>query len=139
MDLFLRLKLNKVLQKLSKYFSLFLILFLVNSNYSFALSHMMCKMNDTNDSCECQHISKQGELRFDSKASECCKAEIKEINNSNTLESNKISLIKAISFTTLHFFEESKLQSVSYFFSQKALACFHPPADIPILFSHILI
>lgn len=128
-----------MLTKLSKYFSLFLILFLVNSNYSFALTHLMCKMNNTNKACECEQNSQSGELQFDSKDPGCCKTEIKEINNTNTLESSKISIVKEISFKSIQFLEETNFQSFTYSSSQLHLNHFHPPSDIPILFSHILI
>lgn len=126
-------------KKISKYFSVFLILFLVNSNYSFAFTHMMCKMNKSQDACSCEQNSNSGELRIDSKDPACCKTLIKEINNTNTLESNKISLIREISFKTIQYSGESKIQSYTSLISGIQLIYFHPPSDIPILFSHILI
>lgn len=128
-----------MLKKLSKYFSLFLILFLVNSNYSFALTHMMCKMNNTHEACECNQNSQSGELQFDTKDQGCCKTEIKEINNSNTLESNKLSIVKEISFLTIQYFAEQGSSSYSSFITHLQSAFFKPQTDIPILFSHILI
>ena len=128
-----------MLIKLSKYFSLFLVLILVNSNYSFALTHMMCKMNDTRDACECEQNSQAGELQFDSKDQGCCKTEIREINNSNTLESNKLSIVKEISFITIQYFAEPESSSFSIFISHLQSAYIKPQTDIPILFSHILI
>lgn len=128
-----------MLKKLSKYFSLFLVLILVNSNYSFALIHMMCKMNNSGDACKCKENSNSRESEFDSMDKGCCVTEIKEINNTNTLESNRISLIKDTSFLTVDFFEKSILYSNTFSNTNILLNHFHPPSDIPILFSHILI
>lgn len=125
--------------KLSKYFSLFLILFLVNSNYSFALTHMLCKMNNTLDACECDQNSGSDEIQFKSMDAGCCKVETSEINNRNTLESNKISLDKEITFKKMDYFDESILLIDSFKNSKIILNHFHPPSEIPILFSHILI
>lgn len=112
---------------------------LVNSNYSFALTHMMCKMNSTRGACECNQDSQQGELKIDSMNAGCCKTEIKEINNSNTLESNKLSIVKEISFITIQYFAETESNPFSTSVSHLKSAYFSPPTDIPILFSHILI
>lgn len=128
-----------MLNKISKYFSVFLILFLVNSNYSFALTHMMCKMNKTQEVCECDQKSTSGELQIDSMDPGCCRQEIKEINNTNTLESNRISLVSEAPFISINFFEESKIHSFTSFISHIESAYFHPPVDIPILYSQILI
>ena len=100
---------------------------------------MICKMDNSHNECRCGDIPVSGEVQLSSMDPGCCKTEIKEINNTNTLELNKISLIKDISFKTIHFPSESELRSYTSFITNIHSAHLKPPADIPILFSHILI
>jgi hypothetical protein len=99
---------------------------------------MQCKMSKTQETCECKNECHKI-LQFNSEESECCKVKIKEINNSNTLETNKLSLAKEITFQFNYYFLKSDLNSnLSYNF-KLSINHFRPPPDIPILISHILI
>ena len=100
---------------------------------------MVCIMNDSSDACECDQNSGSDEIQFKSMDAGCCKVETSEINNRNTLESNKISLDKEITFKKMDYFDESILLIDSFKNSKIILNHFHPPSEIPILFSHILI
>ena len=122
----------------SKYFSLFLILILIHSNFSFAITQMLCKMAKNQTACECQNPC-ASELQITSEESQCCKIFKKEINNKNILESNKFSFTKNIIFQITDAIPAVKLISQLSKNNMSRNCHFNPPADIPILFSHILI
>lgn len=127
-----------MIKTFSKIFSILLILVLVQSNFSFAITQMLCKMGKTKNVCECDH-SCTNELKISSEESSCCKVSTEEINNTNILEINKLSVIKVIKFQLSNDFLPVKLISnISQSFSSHIIH-FKPPADIPILFSNILI
>lgn len=123
----------------TKYFSLLLVLFLINSNYSFAYTQMLCNMSNNKTECECKADSETDEMHLSTKDSECCKVKTHEINNSNTLEKNK---------TSYNFFNTH--QAVIYVLplnvNQKTTSNSNiqntfkiPISDIPILYSSLLI
>jgi uncharacterized protein YpmS len=128
------------MKKINKYLSAFLILILVNSNFSFATVIMKCSMSDSNKKCECaENVSAKTDSTIDSAESDCCKTVISEVNNSNTLETYKTVEIKSVS---IHFIKYSlqdnlysSLNSASII-SQKAIK---PASDIPLLKSSLLI
>lgn len=127
-----------MIKTLSKYFSILLILVLVQSNFSFAITQIMCKMGKIQTSCECANPC-EDELQINSEESDCCKVTSGEINNTNILELNKLSIIKDIKFQlTDSFLQVNLLSDLSQNFRTNILH-FKPLADIPILFSHILI
>lgn len=127
------------MKKHSKYFSLVLILFLINSNFCFAIEFMVCGMGMENDNCECENIKCNTDEQIINKDSDCCKIILKEINNSNLSENPKKTSSVTIIFHYFIYF--SKIISppdkiyipVNYRFQT------NPPPDIPVLYSHILI
>lgn len=95
-------------------------------------------MEQMQNSCECENPC-SNELKITLEESQCCKVSIQEINNTNILELNKLSFYKDIKFQLTDNFLSVNLQSdLSHNFSLHIIH-FKPPADIPILFSHILI
>lgn len=122
----------------SKYFSLLLILILVQSNFSFAITQMLCKMDNFQTTCECDY-SCMNELQISSEKSHCCKVFIHEISNSNILELNKLKFNTDIKFKFIESFLPVNLQSDLSQTFRPHITHFKPPADIPILFSHLLI
>ncbi len=122
----------------SKYFSIVLVLLLIQSNFSFAITQILCKMEKMQNSCECENPCEH-ELQINSEESNCCKVTSGEINNTNILEFNKLSIIKDIKFQLIdNFLTVNLLTHLSQNFRSNILH-FKPPADIPIVFSHILI
>lgn len=88
--------------------------------------------------CECEDKSDVKIPQINSE-SECCKVIIKEINNSTTLETNKILLIKDVTFQVIHYVLPSAL-NYNLANSFRALISYTlPPTDIPILTSALLI
>ncbi|HAY33624.1 MAG TPA: hypothetical protein DCY06_05770 [Bacteroidetes bacterium] len=127
-----------VIKTFLKYFSILLIAVLIQSNFSFALNHMLCKMSEVQTACECG-VPCENEIRYSAKESGCCSVIISEISNKNILEINKLSFIKDIySQFNERFLNLELLSDFPRNFS-KQITHFKPPADIPILFSHILI
>lgn len=125
--------------KFTKYFSLFIILFLINSNYSFAVTQMMCKMSSMQNECKCGNDSETKGMQINTKDSECCKIKISEINNSNTLEKNNNSFVNKIIVQSVSYFIPPVLTSNSYL-QRKSYTHFKKPfSDIPVLFSTLLI
>ena len=96
-------------------------------------------MNNTIDACSCVNDLVSDEIQFNTMDPGCCKVEIIEINNSNTLEINKISLVKELPFTIFYYSDLLVLHSGINTIAPIHVIHFKPPADIPILFSHILI
>ncbi|MBS1552680.1 MAG: hypothetical protein JST15_11505 [Bacteroidetes bacterium] len=124
---------------ISKYFSLILLLFLVNSNFSFALTQMMCSMNMADDVCECKDNSKADDIQFNTPESGCCKTNIKEINNSNILENTVSKVTKSIiSLNTIHY-QEVSIRPETYTCFIIIHNTFKPPKDLPVLYSSLLI
>lgn len=128
-----------MLKKLSKYFSILLILVLINSNFSFALTQMMCKMSQDRNTCECEQSSCSNEAQINSEEPVCCKVKFIEINNINTLELNKLLAASEVVYQIQNYFLQSDINSESTHYFRIQLNHFKPPADIPILLSHILI
>jgi len=128
-----------VIKKLSKYFSLILILVLINSNFSFAITHMMCNMSKTQENCECKDNSDNHTLQSNSKESDCCKITSKEINNTNNLNLNKLKQCYTDTFQTLNYFTPSIAINNTHqsYYSFKNHPRYKP--DIIILISRILI
>ena len=125
--------------RISKYFSLILLLLLVNSNFSFALTQMMCSMSRVHDVCECEHNSAADDVQLSSAESGCCKISINEINNTNLLESASSKEIKSIISLNTVYYQEVHIrpETCTYFaFINKN---FKPPIDIPVLYSSLLI
>lgn len=120
----------------TKYFSLFLIIFLINSNYSYTFTQMLCNMSKVKTECECESASG---MHLDTKESECCKVKTHEINNSNTLEKNKTSHKYDITVQTVVYFlpHINIINSTSHSRIQYNLKI--PITDIPILYSSLLI
>jgi len=86
--------------------------------------------------CESRTCHKVPQVRSDS---ECCKLNIKETNNSVTLELNKLILIKEISFQTIHYFLSP---ASNHNLTSNSKTCSYnckPPSDIPVLSSALLI
>ncbi|MEO8665558.1 MAG: hypothetical protein ABI462_08665 [Ignavibacteria bacterium] len=88
--------------------------------------------------CECESRSDNNTTQIRS-GSECCKLKINETNNSVTLESHKLIVIKEISFQTVHYFltiaSNYNLTGNTLFYSKHCI----PPSDIPVLISSLLI
>lgn len=86
--------------------------------------------------CESRTCHEVPQVRSDS---ECCKLNIKETNNSVTLELNKLILIKEISFQSIHYFlsptSNYNLTNDSKTYPNHC----KPPSDLPILISTLLI
>lgn len=128
-----------MIKKLSKYFSILLILVLINSNFSFAFTQIMCKMSKVQNTCECKQSSCPKEVQIKSEESDCCKVKFIEINNTNTLEINKLCIISNVAYQTQNYFLLSDINSELIHLYRFRTDHFKPPADLPILFSHILI
>ncbi len=126
-------------KKILKYFSILLILLLINSNFSFAHTYMVCMMSKVQTVCECEHDSRSTGVQEISTEPLCCKVKLTELNNSNTLKLDKLSVIKVITFQPIHYFVSSILNSGFSFNYILHKTHFKPPSDIPILLSHILI
>lgn len=127
-----------MIKTITKYFSILLIAVLIQSNFSFALNHMLCNMSEVRTSCECG-VSCENEIQYSSKGTGCCSILVSEISNTNILEINKLSFIKDMySQITERFLSLELLSDLPRNFSLQIIH-FKPPADIPILFSHILI
>lgn len=124
---------------IKKYFSLPLILVLIYSNFSFVLLQEICMMSIMQDTCECEMSACCEKVEVNSDESDCCKVKLKEINNTNTLESNKLSLVKEIPFHFNHYFLKSTLNPVLSYSFNFNISHFKPPDDISILISHIII
>ena len=126
----------------SKYFSILLILVLIQSNFSFAITQMLCRMDNFQTTCECEDPCRN-ESQITSEESQCCKVLIHEISNTNILELNKLKFNPGIKFNIIESFLplnlHVNLQSDLSQTFRLHLIHFIPPADIPILFSHILI
>ncbi len=87
--------------------------------------------------CECEDKPDK-KIFLTSSESECCKVNVKEINNSNTLESNKLILTKHISFQVIHFIPQ-KLNPILTNNFKIFTGQSKSPSDIPILTSTLLI
>lgn len=126
-------------KKFTKYFSLFLIIFLINSNYSFAITQMLCKMSNLQNECECKTNSETPGIYLNIMEKDCCKIKISEINNSNPLENNNISFVDDLSIQLVIYtlpantISKTNLQYNLYKDFNK------PFSDIHILFSALLI
>lgn len=128
-----------MIKQFTKYFSFFLIIFLINSNYSFAITHMFCKMSKMQNECECKTDSDTKGMQIDSKEPDCCKVKISEINNSNTLEKNKISFVNINSVQLVTYILPAICISNSYTKYNLYKDFNKPFSDIPILISSLLI
>ena len=128
-----------MINKISKYFSLILLLVLVNSNFSFAITQMMCTMSKMQDACECGNSDGAKDIQFSSAESACCKINIKEINNSNLLQNTISKETKSTVSQNIVYYQNlyTRPETHTYFvFINKN---FKPPKDIPILYSSLLI
>ena len=99
----------------------------------------MCKMSKAQDECECKSADCTEQAKLVSEESQCCKTKFNEINNTNTLESNKVLPVKEIPFQFNDYFLKSGSNAELSYSLTFDISHFRPPADIPILFSHILI
>ena len=124
--------------KISKYFSLILLLFLVNSNFSFAITQMMCSMSRMQEACDCGDSGVK-DIRFNSAESDCCKINIKEINNSNILQNTISKEIKSIVSQNIVYFQNLYTRPETHTYFVIINKNFKPPKDIPVLFSSLLI
>lgn len=122
----------------TKIFTILLILVLVQSNLSFAITQMLCKMDNFQTACECEN-SCMNELQISSEKSQCCKVFIHEISNKNILELNKLKFSTDIKFKFVENSSPVNLQTELPQIFKLQTIHFKPPADIPILYSHILI
>jgi hypothetical protein len=122
-----------------KYFTLFITIILLNSNFSFAISEMLCKMSEVQTECECETDPHTGIMKISSEEKGCCNINISEINNSNTLEKNNKNFNTELSLQHVIFFipvnEFSKNYSTQSIFTN----CNIPIPDIPIINSSFLI
>lgn len=122
-----------------KYFTLFLIIILLNSNFSFAITQMMCKMSEVQTSCECETDSQTGVMKISSEEKACCKIHISEINNSNTLEKNNIKVTNHIPVQSV-IYQISVTELTKTFTTQNIFSiCYIPIPDIPVINSSFLI
>lgn len=100
---------------------------------------MICNMSDVPAKCECEADSHTGKMHFTSEEKTCCKINIREINNSNTLEKNNIKISKELPFQSVVYLipvtEFSKNYTIPRIFALSKL----PIPDIPILNSSFLI
>lgn len=123
----------------TKYFSLFLILFLINSNYSFAITQMLCKMSKIQTECECSHWSGKKETRINSDDAACCDITIHEINNSNTLDKTKFSPVNDNPVSTINYILPVIFNSKSFSLHKIFRDLNKPFRDIPLLNCTLLI
>ena len=99
---------------------------------------MMCNMSKNQNSCECEDNSDSGLLQINSEDPGCCKINISEINNSNTLDKTSKTSVKIYSLLITYFLPEAELSKIQS--NYKLFTNFHkPPSDIPILNSTFLI
>jgi len=130
-----------VIKKLSKYFSLILILVIVNSNFSFAVQSMLCEMSTDPKICECKHQSESNckEISITKEKFSCCTVNVNEINNSTTFEVFKRSALDNDVVILIHNLIHTDLH-LNFVFHDKAFTT-HPKTftDIPILISRFLI
>ncbi|MEO6695430.1 MAG: hypothetical protein ABIY50_00050 [Ignavibacteria bacterium] len=130
-----------MIKKLSKYFSLILILVLVNSNFSFAVQSLLCGMSTDPKICECKHQSPSNckEISITKEKSSCCTFNLKEINNSTTFEVLKRSSLEKDIVILIHNLIQTDLNS-NFVFHDRGFTT-HPKTftDIPILTSQFLI
>lgn len=128
-----------MIKLISKYFSILLILILVNSNFSFALTQMLCEMSEDQTVCQCAENNVSDELQTEVSKMSCCDNKIHEINNSNTLDKNNttyknfISAQQVISILPQNEFSLPFTDHLVYLNYHK------PPSDIPIQISSFLI
>lgn len=95
-------------------------------------------MSEVQTDCECG-VPCENEIQYSSTKSGCCSVLVSEISNTNILEINKLSFNKDIySRLTERFLTLELLSDLPRNVSMQIIH-FKPPADIPILFSHILI
>ncbi len=88
--------------------------------------------------CECEGKSDVKIPKISSESG-CCKVLTMEINNSTTLETNKILLIKDVTFQVIHYVVPSTL-NYNFVNNFRALISYTlPPTDIPISTSALLI
>ncbi|HMR40273.1 MAG TPA: hypothetical protein PKA90_07560 [Ignavibacteria bacterium] len=122
-----------------KYFTLLLTILLLNSNFSFAISEMMCKMSTDKDQCECTTDSHTGVMKITSEEKACCKNSVSELNNSNTLEKNNTKHVTDQAQQKLIYTMpvNKDTQTSSIFISFVNLKI--PVPDIPIFNSSLLI
>ncbi|MBP9192761.1 MAG: hypothetical protein KBF96_09440 [Ignavibacteria bacterium] len=122
-----------------KYFTLFITIILLNSNFSFAISEMLCNMSEVQTECECETDSHTLAMMISSGENGCCKINTNEINNSNTLEKNNIKLIKEHSFQSVIYLlpvsEFTRTITSQVIFTTSNI----PIPDIPIINSSFLI
>jgi len=122
-----------------KYFTLFLTILLLNSNFSFAISEMMCNMSGVQTGCECETDSRTGLMKVSSEEKACCKINVSEINNSNTLEKNNIVFKSDLPIHQVSFFIPVNEISKNYSSQSIFTNCNIPVPDIPIINSSFLI
>lgn len=123
----------------TKYFTLFLTIILLNSNFSFAISEMMCKMSTVNTECECDQDSQSGVMKISSEENACCKINVSEITNSNTLEKNNIKFTNELTSQTVIYLIPVSDFSKNYTSKNIFKICNIPVPDIPIINSSFLI
>lgn len=127
------------MNKISKYFSLILLLVLVNSNFSFAITRILCSMSRVHDACECEQNSKTEDIQFSAAESGCCKIHIKEINNSNILKNTTSKEINSNVSQNTVYYQDLNIRPEKYTHVVFINKTFKPPIDIPVLFSSLLI
>ncbi|MBS1518034.1 MAG: hypothetical protein JSS91_08095 [Bacteroidetes bacterium] len=128
-----------MIKPITKYFSVLLIIFLVNSNFSFAVTQMICGMSKVKNVCECRSETGKDKMTLTQSESECCKIKIRVITNSNTLEKNQSKIINLYPvyqyLTLLPVFEITKPNTHSSINSDFPV----PITDIPVFISSLLI
>ena len=128
-----------MINKISKYFSLFLLLALVNSNFSFSITQMACSMKMNQDACECGNSSAVTDIQFSQSEPACCKVNIYEIDNSNLLDKSSLQETQNITYPVLFCIQKLFLSTEPYFshsFKNKSVKL---PENIPVLYSSLLI
>ena len=123
-----------------KYFTSILVIILLNSNFSFAISQMICKMSKVQTECPCDMDQSSMNSKISKEQNDCCKDKISEINNSNTLEKNSIryatdqvpqKTIFTIPINNYSIFSSS----INYIYINLKI----PVPDIPVINSSLLI
>lgn len=123
----------------SKYFSILLTIVLLHSNFSMAITYMSCKMGMQDNVCLCEDNPGMKYEKITEEESACCKVKTQEINNSNSFEISKLSLVKENSFQFINYFLPSNSNQDSPATYKLISGHPKPPVNIPILISTLLI
>jgi hypothetical protein len=124
------------LKKIKKILINVLVLLVLLSNASYAISYTLCKMTKKSV-CQCsmtnENNSNTAGEKISSQSNSCCKSEINYISNSSDYESYQKVTLSNISNTliTSNFFQISNHVSAN-FTGKEVLLFYYIPADIPV-------